>query len=141
MFTKILLAVDLNEVAGSIRAAQAALKLADAESGELHVVNVVPDTGMAIVSASLGPDYREKMLKEARSELTSFLHDISPDLPEKCLHVAQGTIYDQIIKTADAIGADTIVVGAHSPDLKDYLVGTNAARVVRHADQTVLVVR
>jgi hypothetical protein len=30
---------------------------------------------------------------------------------------------------------------AHSPDLKDYLLGPNAARVVRHANQSVMVIR
>jgi nucleotide-binding universal stress UspA family protein len=33
------------------------------------------------------------------------------------------------------------VVGAHRQDLKDYLLGPNAARVVRHADCSVYVVR
>ena len=38
-------------------------------------------------------------------------------------------------------GATLIVIGAHRPDLKDYLLGPHAARVVRHAECSVLVVR
>ena len=57
------------------------------------------------------------------------------------LKVTQGTIYHEIIKAAQELSAEVIVVGAHRPALKDYLVGPNAARVVRHAPQTVLVVR
>ena len=57
------------------------------------------------------------------------------------LHVVTGTVYDQIIKTANSLNADCIIVGAHSPSLKDYLMGPNAARVARHASQSVFVVR
>jgi universal stress protein F len=52
-----------------------------------------------------------------------------------------GTVYDQIIKTANALSVDCIIVGAHGPSLKDYLIGPNAARVARHAAQSVFVVR
>lgn len=51
------------------------------------------------------------------------------------------TLYDAILKEADRIDADAIVVGAHRPQLRDYLVGPNAARVVRHARQSVFVIR
>ena len=36
---------------------------------------------------------------------------------------------------------DLIVIGAHKPDFKDYLLGPNAARVVRHSHCSVHVVR
>ena len=39
------------------------------------------------------------------------------------------------------IGAELILIGAHSPELKDYLLGSNAARIVRHSPKSVLVLR
>jgi nucleotide-binding universal stress UspA family protein len=36
---------------------------------------------------------------------------------------------------------DLVVVGSHRPTMKDYLLGTNAARVIRHARCSVLVPR
>ena len=42
---------------------------------------------------------------------------------------------------AKEIGADLIVMGSHRPELADYLLGANAAKVVRHADCSVMVVR
>jgi nucleotide-binding universal stress UspA family protein len=56
-------------------------------------------------------------------------------------HVLHGRVYDQIIEAANRVGADVIVMGSHRPELKDYLLGPNAARVVRHATQSVFVVR
>lgn len=42
---------------------------------------------------------------------------------------------------ADKLGCDLIVLSSHRPEMRDYLIGPNAARVVRHAKQSVLVVR
>ena len=42
---------------------------------------------------------------------------------------------------ADETNADLIVMASHRPELKDFLLGPNAARVVRHANCSVLVVR
>ena len=42
---------------------------------------------------------------------------------------------------SEAIKADLIVMGSHRPELRDYLLGPNAARVVRHAPCSVVVVR
>lgn len=55
--------------------------------------------------------------------------------------VAHGRIYEEIIKTADGTGIDLIVMSAQRPDFGDYLLGPNAARVARHAKQSVLIVR
>ena len=57
------------------------------------------------------------------------------------LHVDQGTIYDRVLQEAKSVGADAIVVGANKSQLQDYLIGPNAARVARHAPQSVFVVR
>jgi nucleotide-binding universal stress UspA family protein len=56
-------------------------------------------------------------------------------------HVLHGTIYDEILRAAGKLEVDLIVIGAHRPEFSDYLLGPNAARVVRHARQSVYVVR
>jgi nucleotide-binding universal stress UspA family protein len=55
--------------------------------------------------------------------------------------VSTGNAYDEILRAAKADGAALIVIGAHKPDFSDYLLGPNAARVVRHAKCSVMVVR
>ena len=81
------------------------------------------------------------MLDKVHDGFQVWAEDHLPEATEKHLHVVQGTVYDKIIGTARDLGAHTIVIGAHRPEFRDYLVCPNAARVVRHADQTVLVVR
>ena len=55
--------------------------------------------------------------------------------------VRSGQAYPVILGVADEVGADLIIVASHRPGLQDYFLGSTAARVVRHANCTVLVVR
>ena len=52
-----------------------------------------------------------------------------------------GSVYDQVLAEATEFNADLIVVGSHRPSMSTYLIGSNAARIVRHAKCSVLVVR
>ncbi|MGH1414191.1 MAG: universal stress protein [Pelagimonas sp.] len=141
MFEKILLAVDLNQSKGKRRTADAAIQLAQANGAELHVLTVLPDTGLPVVSMSLPKDHTDQIKTEAAQALAVWGKDVIPSDVNAVFHVGQGTIYDQIIKFSDALGIGAIVIGAHRPELKDYLVGPNSARVVRHATQSVFVIR
>lgn len=141
MFKTLLLSVDVNDADAASRVAQAAVAMAQSEAAKLHILNVVPDGGMSIVSASLGPDHMQEMLAQATAELQSWVAQSVPDTIDHELHVTQGTVYDQIIKVAKKLDVDAIYVGAHRPELRDYLIGPNAARVARHATQSVFVIR
>ena len=46
--------------------------------------------------------------------------------------------YAEILGVAEEAGPDLIVVGSHRPGMRDYLLGTKASRVVRHASSSVL---
>ena len=52
-----------------------------------------------------------------------------------------GGIYHEILGEAADWGADLIVIGSHRPVVIDYLLGSNAKTIVRHALCSVLVVR
>ncbi len=141
MFKSLLLAVDVDDAEGANRTTEAAIMLARTEGAVLHLLNVVSDSGMAIVSSMLGPDHSRQMVEKAKSELEAWAANAIPADLQTELHIAQGTVYDQIIQSANKLNVDLIVVGAHRPQFQDYLIGPNAARVVRHASQTVFVVR
>ncbi len=141
MFKSILLPVDLGNTQTSTRAAQAAVKLAQNEDAALVVLNVVPDFGMALVGSYFDESHQAKMHEQADSQLAEWIGNLDcGDLEVQGL-VVSGSIYDQIIQQANELGCDAIVLGAHRPELKDYLLGPNASRVVRHASQSVFVIR
>ncbi len=141
MFKNLLLAVDVLSPESAKRSAHAAVSMARAEGATLHLLNVVPDSGMAIVAASLSADQMSKARSNALTELETWADSVIPDDVERACHVVEGTVYDQIIRVSDQMGIDAIIVGAHRPELKDYLIGPNAARVARHAQQSVFVIR
>lgn len=114
---------------------------------ELTVATVVPELGTVIAQAAqaapfasaLPGDLKDKALAVARDRLTDLVQTSEFGPVQRI--VRSGTIYSEILQTADEISADLIVLMSHLPDLGDYLLGPNAAKVVRHARCSVLVVR
>ncbi|MEL6206170.1 MAG: universal stress protein [Pseudomonadota bacterium] len=142
MFKTILLPVDLSAPSSWEKALPAALRLCQPEDGGvLHVITVVPDFGMSVVGTYFEPEFEEKAMHKVGEGLTDWVADHIPEGTEVHPHVTQGRVYDQIITAANQLKVDAIVMGSHRPELTDYLLGPNAARVVRHANQSVFVVR
>ena len=80
-------------------------------------------------------------MAQAQKDIEAFrVANVPADVPSKAM-ARNGTIYDEILTVADEIEADLIIMASHRPALRDYLLGPNASRVVRHAKQSVLVVR
>jgi nucleotide-binding universal stress UspA family protein len=65
------------------------------------------------------------------------------DLPSGRVSISTpfGSVYDEVLKEGVEFKADLIVVGSHRPNWSTYLIGSNAANIVRHALCSVLVVR
>ena len=63
------------------------------------------------------------------------------DLNPNILVTHGASIYAEVLGVAEEAEADLVVLGSHRPAMKVYLLGTNAARVVRHARCSVLVAR
>ena len=140
MFKHILATIDLGDEDSSVRVVNAALEVT-AETDTLHVVCVVPDYGKSIVGSFFPSDHEHQMIEHATEALHAFTKEHVPEGTRVQHIVAHGNIYEEILAAAETCNADLIVVGSHRPALKDYLLGPNAARVVRHARQSVLVVR
>ena len=141
MFKDILLPVDLGELKASAKAVSVAVEQCESNGARLHVLAVVPGFGMAIVSQYFPEDFEEKSHAEAARQLEAFINaNIPSDITSQAI-VASGTVYEEILRVAGEIPCDLIVMASHRPELKDYLIGPNASRVVRHASCSVMVVR
>ena len=139
MFKNLLLAVDLNVPGSWKRALPAALELCKAES-MLHVITVMPGIDPSI-SPYFPEDANSKMMKTAKEDLRRFVKEKVPAGVMVKEIVSQGSIYREILDAAEQVGADLVVMASHKPDVTDYLLGANAAHVVRHCPRSVLVVR
>ena len=140
MFKDVLCAVDLGDEHSWKKALPKAIEMRG-DGGNLHLLTVVPEFGLSMISQSFPDDFEEKTLSAAKDALREFIDkNVPKDVPSRAI-VAQGRVYEQIMRIAKEVGCDAIVMAAGHPDLAQYLLGPNAARVVRHASCSVLVVR
>ena len=140
MFKRILTPIDLAEIEIAEPAIADAVELAEASGGLLRLVNIqplLPATFMEYVPA----DFDAEQEKRAMTALHEIVAAVS--LPRERVSgvVRVGGIYHEILGEAAEWGADLIVVGSHRPVVTDYLIGSNAKTIVRHALCSVLVVR
>jgi len=139
MFKKILLPIDLQETSSWEQALPVAQGMAKDGDAELHLLTVVPPLPGQIYGY-FPENFEPKMIDEGKAAIESFAKEHAAGTNTKA-HIAQGQPYAAILDLAEKIGADLIVMASHRPELKDYLLGPNAARVVRHAECSVMVVR
>ena len=138
MYRSILIAVDSDEPDSWAEALPVAAALARCFSARLTLCSVVRDVEAELQAEWSPIGYRE-MLELARIrllELTETLPDLQVDI-----EVGTGTICRGVLEVAERVRADLIVLASHVPELKDYLLSANAARVARRAACSVLVVR
>lgn len=143
MSKTILCAIDINRPESETPVLKRALQLAELDGAQLDVITVIPDFGMSVVGGFFTEDHSKKALAHAKETLSAVTEAaIGAEANAKVRHiVGVGTAYHEVLSTAEKDGADLVVLGAHRPDLRDYLLGPNAARVVRHAKCSVYVVR
>ncbi|WP_305985193.1 universal stress protein [Roseibium sp. MMSF_3544] len=147
MTLKILVPIDVEEPRSWSAVLPELRQHAKGNKVELSVVTVVPDLGTVIAQAAqaaplasaLPADLKERALAVARDRLENLVQTDEFGTIQKVAR--SGTIYSEILHTAEELSSDLIVLMSHLPDFGDYLLGPNAAKIVRHARCSVLVVR
>lgn len=113
---------------------QRALLLPLAHEASLHLLHVLPSVPLkkrAMVRAAA---------EVAMEELVEFARGKTPEL-EVSFELVSGEAYVEIIRCARRVGSELIVIGRHSRrPLRDLVIGSTAARVIRKVDVPVLAV-
>ncbi|MCE3232719.1 MAG: universal stress family protein [Rickettsiaceae bacterium] len=141
MYKDILYPVDISEEGSWDDSLSVAIGMAQAFNARLHIVTVISDYGMSLVAQYFPQGSVDKVIEKTNKALHKFVDKYIPKEIKVQHIVGKGSVYECIIKTADEINADLIIMSAHRPGLKDYLLGPNAGKVVRHSARSVLVVR
>ncbi len=142
MYKTILLTVDLGHEASWKKALPVAAGLAKTSGAALHVLSVVPDFGSPLVAIDFPADYQEKALAAAKARLEELLGRETPGAMKTQAHVGIGRIHEVVLDHIASSGADLVVMASHAPDrVREFLVGSQADRVVRRSPVSVLVVR
>jgi nucleotide-binding universal stress UspA family protein len=140
---KIVLPLDLDHESSWRKALPAAVDVARHSGAQLHVMTVVPDehVRMTVVAQLIPEGYEQRIVDDAKQRLAALLKQHAPDDLEIQQAVRRGSVYKEILRYTRDTQADLVIMAAHRPEMRDYLLGPNAARIVRHADCSVWVVR
>ena len=143
MFRRIVVPIDLEEESSWHKVLPVAVDYTRHTEAELHVMTVIPDDmlRMTVVAQLIPEDYEQKLMEDAQARLARLTEEHVPEELTVRRVVRQGSVYKEIIRYARDTQADLIIMAAHRPEIADYLLGPNAAQVVRHADCSVWTVR
>lgn len=143
MFKAILFATDFSE--SSDHAFQYALSLArkfESRLGIIHVISEPVDLRGFYVPHISFDKLEEEIEQGALKMMEKFCNTHVPDYPRVESFVVPGIPYDEIIKKAEEINADLIVVGTHGRTGLDHvLFGSTAEKVVRKSAIPVMTIR
>ncbi|MCA2011360.1 universal stress protein [Cereibacter sphaeroides] len=136
MYKHIIVAVDLSHGAAGKALIAKAVDLLD-EGGVIRLLHVLEDVP-SYIAAELPRDLNDRRQAEAKVELTLLADGVAADVQSE---IRTGAAASQILQCADDNGADLVMIASHRPGLSDYFIGSTAARVVRHAQCSVLISR
>ena len=133
MFNHILIPIVPGHAAEYSRAAEVAGRLL-APGGVISALAVLEEIP-AHVAVHIPEGIGETKFEDALKDLKSSLDDTVKK------YVIEGHTSRSILDWANSKEVDCIVVSSHSPGFSDYFIGSTAARVVRHAQCAVVVLR
>lgn len=139
MYKKILVPIDISHESSWRKAIPVAVELATTFGAQLFLMTVVRDLDASLVSYY--PPACQWLHDNATEKLESVAKQWIPETLKLTRIVSDGSISRGITRTAEEHEIDLIVMASHHPEMKDYLIGPNAATVVRHANCSVLIVR
>lgn len=134
----ILVPVDVAQEEAAANALSVAKDLAQNDGDRLVLLNVVDLP--AYVAGQIPQEVQKQFVASAEETLTRIAADHGVgERSDVRVHVGHPS--NTILEVAAGIKADTIVLASHDPNITDYLLGSVAGRVVRHAHCSVFVVR
>ena len=140
MFKNILVAADLEHDTHIDELLCIASDTASTQGAQVHLLNVV-GAAPAVVSQFLPENYEKMASGKIEKDLAALAASVKLAEGTVASSVRFGDVYKEILAHADKVDAALIIVASHKPNVGDYLLGTTAARVVRHASCSALVVR
>ncbi|MGI9425093.1 MAG: universal stress protein [Hyphomicrobiaceae bacterium] len=107
------------------------------KSGKIVLVNII-EAIPSYVAVQIPAEVGERVKAAAIEELSRIAKSTTLDTE---IEVRSGHASQGILTVADEKNADAIIIASHRPSFEDYLLGSTASRVVRHANCSVVVVR
>ena len=139
MFKDMLLPINMSDPETWKEPLEKALFLARNCGARLHVMTVVPSFDYAMVENFFPVDFEQKAQQRVSKELHAFVDQHVPKDVQVQVIVAVGSIYEQILETAKKTHCDLIIMTRKGGPRRHYFLGSNANKVINHAEIAVLV--
>ncbi|CAI1533597.1 Universal stress protein G [Serratia grimesii] len=142
MYKTILVPIDIEEDLLTEHALKHVEYLANLSGAKVHFLHTLPDASAFVTAYSFGiKEFENQAEVKATDKLKKIMSEIDIPLERLDYTVSFGSPRDQVLELAEEIDADLIIIGSRRPSVKTYLLGSNAAAIVRHANISVMVVR
>jgi universal stress protein F len=136
MYKTILVPIEMSHIEIGKSMIEIARKHGDKET-RIILLNVIEDIpNWAAVGLP------KDMLESSRQSTTEEVQALAKAASIRAdVEIRSGHPYKNILEKAKEEKVDLIIIASHKPGFQDYLLGSTAAKVVRHAPCSVLVVR
>lgn len=141
MFKDILVYVEIDKPFSWEKPLPKAIEFCQQWGATLHVLTAVPDYGMPIVQQYFPEGFEDEVTALALRELKAWLAGKVPEDVRFQPNVAEGKARAAILRIAEVVNSDLIVLSPRRQGTKDRSLGATAAHVVRHAGCSVMIVR
>jgi universal stress protein F len=136
MYRKIVVPVEMGQLDKGEKILRKAMALLD-EGGSLVLLNVAENIP-GYLTIDLPANFIEQTVADSEERLKALAQSVGA--PAEIM-VRVGSPAREIMAVADEVGADLVIIASHRPNFSNYLLGSTADRVVRHATCSVLVDR
>lgn len=137
MYNNIMIPIDIAQA----EKAEAMIKAAKLQANKnakfimLTVIDAIPGWASSFIPEG---EALNKPMQDVKDKLASIASENSI---EADIQVHTGHSYNTILEVAKESKVDLIIVASHHPGLGDYVLGSTATKVVRHAKCSVFVIR
>ena len=142
MYKKILVPIDVLEDALTQKVIPHVECLAKLSNAQVIFFHTLPVASAIVNAYSFGFDeFKDQATVQTEQWLNSLIDSINLPRESLSFSIAFGNPRDEILRLAEEIEPDLIIIGSRRPNISTHLLGSNASGVVRGAKTSVLVVR
>ncbi|HFF1652901.1 TPA: universal stress protein [Providencia rettgeri] len=141
MYNKILVPIDITEKSLAHLVMSHIQYLAEYENAHIHFLAIIPTVPFY---TTMGFGFAEKADSEQENvtkHLAEIIKEFNISTNKYSAQVLMGTPRDEILRIAEEISADLIVIGSRRPGMSTYFLGSTASMVIQNSKISVLTVR
>jgi len=141
MFKNILVPIHLEYKKNHKKLFEGAFNVLNKENGKITLFNVNENSVHPEIDIMFDENQQIEYELNALKELKEIAEYYSLPIDKISFMVKDGVVHQEILKQAEKMKADAIVMMATKPGVSSYFISSTAERVVRHTDCSIFIIR